>query len=159
MPRWGDSMDRARWIWAAALLVAIVATVGSLSLTGIGPTGWRGLGRYPCELCWYQRILMYPLVLVIGIGLWRRIADLAWLVLPLSLLGLAVASYHLAIQRWPFLEPAQCFVGSCTYPDPLFDGLVTVPQLSWIAFAMISALAGAAVWTRGIAPLKAAARS
>ena len=51
----------ARLPLAAGTLVAIVATTGSLFLS-------LGLGLVPCELCWYQRILMYPLVIVLGVA-------------------------------------------------------------------------------------------
>jgi len=132
---------KVRYFWAAALLVSVVATLGSLSLSGIGPIGWRGFGYFPCELCWYQRILMYALPLVIGMGMWRRVKDLAFFVLPLSILGLLVASYHILIQARPDLEPGQCFVGSCTASETLFGGLVSIPQLSFIAFLLITLFA------------------
>lgn len=131
----------ARAMWIAALVVSLVATIGSLSLSGVGMLGWRGVGLFPCELCWYQRILMYPLPFIIGIGLWRRDASLAWLVLPMSVLGLLVASYHVLIQFNPSAEVGECFVGSCATIDWRFLDLLTVPQLSAIAFALVTAAA------------------
>lgn len=123
---------------AAALVVSAVATVWSLSLSGIGPTGWRGQGLFPCELCWYQRILMYPLPVVLGIALWRRDVRAALYVLPLATLGFLVASYHVLLQANPALEPQQCYVGSCTAIERIFLGF-TVPQLSLAAFALVAA--------------------
>lgn len=133
-----------RALWACAWLVAAVATVGSLSLSGIGPLGWNGLGMMPCELCWYQRILMYPIPVVVAAGLATRQPRLWATVLPLSLGGLLVASYHLLIQARPSLEAGQCFVGSCTGGDLLFGGIVSVPQLSFSAFLLVSAIGFAA---------------
>lgn len=132
--------------WAAAFLVALVATVGSLSFSGIGPTGWRGMGLFPCELCWYQRILMYPLPAIIGVGLWRRSRDLAYFVLPLSLLGMLVAAYHVYIQAFPEGEAGQCFVGVCSAVDWMLLGRLTIPQLSFVAFLFISVFGAVAHW-------------
>ncbi|MHB8893193.1 MAG: disulfide bond formation protein B, partial [Candidatus Limnocylindrales bacterium] len=69
--------------WAQAL----VATSGSLFLSEV-------LGYPPCVLCWYQRIAMYPLVAIIAVAILRRDARLHLYVLPLSLVGLAIALYH-----------------------------------------------------------------
>lgn len=63
-----------------ALLAAWVATCGSLFFSEV-------LGWLPCVLCWYQRILMYPLAIIIAIGLLRRDDRLHLYVLPFSLLG------------------------------------------------------------------------
>lgn len=106
---------------------------------GIGPTGWDGLGLFPCELCWYQRILMYPIPAILGIALWRRDERVGLYVLPLAFLGLAVASYHVALQANPALEAGQCFVGSCSVVDRTFFGL-TIPKLSFLAFLLTAAL-------------------
>lgn len=106
---------------------------------GIGPTGWNGLGLFPCELCWYQRILMYPIPAILGIALWRRDERVGLYVLPLAFLGLAVASYHVALQANPALEAGQCFVGSCSVVDRTFFGL-TIPKLSFLAFLLTAAL-------------------
>ena len=133
--------DGARAWWWMALAVATAATLGSLSLSGIGPLGWRGLGYFPCELCWYQRVLMYPIPLVVGVALARRARGFAWIVLPLAVAGFLVATYHVLIQANPALEAGQCYVGSCVGGDLLFGGLVSVPQLSWAAFLLVAALA------------------
>ena len=114
----------------AALVVAAVATAGSLYFS-------IGLGLVPCDLCWYQRILMYPLVPFIAVGLWRDDA-LAPYVLPLSAGGFGVAAYHNYIQMTPATS-------SCTGEVPCgvvqysFQG-VTIPQMSLVAFGIITAL-------------------
>jgi disulfide bond formation protein DsbB len=114
----------------AALVVAAVATAGSLYFS-------IGLGLVPCDLCWYQRILMYPLVPFIAVGLLRDDA-LESYVLPLSAGGFAVAAYHNYLQMTPA-------TGSCTGEVPCgvvqysFHG-VTIPQMSLVAFGVITAL-------------------
>ena len=129
----------ARRLLLAAFAVSLVATVWSVSLSGVGPTGWRGFGLFPCELCWYQRILMYPLPLLLGIALWRRDDRVGPYVLALAALGFLVAAYHVVVQAFPAAEAGECFVGSCTSVDRRFFGL-TIPQLSLTAFAMLLAL-------------------
>lgn len=109
-------------------LVALVATTGSLYFS-------LGMGLVPCDLCWYQRILMYPLVPVIGISLLRRDQVRSY-VLALSVPGFLVALYHNYLQ----ITPA---TGVCTSEVPCsvvqyrLHG-VTIPQMSLTAFALIT---------------------
>jgi disulfide bond formation protein DsbB len=117
-------------------LVALVATAGSLYLS-------LGLGLVPCELCWYQRILMYPLVVVFGVALTERRRTVYRTALPLSVLCASTAAYH------PWLQISasgpQCGVGgSCAAVLLRVFGL-TVPNLSLLAFGLVSAV-GAALW-------------
>lgn len=118
-----------RRVLAGVTLVAVVATTGSLYFSEVA-------GFVPCDLCWYQRILMYPLVVVLGIAAYESHAGVWKTALPLSSLGMVVAAYHSYIQ----LSPTQtCRVGGgCggIYWDPAF---LTIPRLSLAAFALITA--------------------
>lgn len=129
----------ARTLLGGAFLVSLVASAWSLSLSGIGPLGWTGSGFFPCELCWYQRILMYPLPVILGIGLAARDPRAALYALPLALAGVLVAAYHVLLQANPSLEAGQCFVGSCAIVERTFFGFA-IPKLSLVAFALVSAL-------------------
>ena len=73
-----------------ALIVAWVAMLGSLYFSEVA-------GYVPCALCWHQRILMYPLAGLLALGLLRRDPHLPYLVIPFSLLGQIVATYHYLI--------------------------------------------------------------
>ena len=116
------------WSTATAL-VALVATSGSLYLS-------LGLGLVPCELCWYQRILMYPLVVVLAVGAIERRAGVYRTVLPLSALGGAVAAYHSYIQIAP--TSGVCSVGGgCSAVQLRVLGL-SIPNLSLVAFVLIT---------------------
>jgi len=126
-----------RRLLAGAWLVAVVATLGSLNYQ-------YGLGLLPCELCWYQRILMYPLVVVLGYATLIDQRDAHRLILPLSLPGVAVAAYHSYLQTTPTLQCS--FAGCGRVQFRLFD-LLTIPNQALIAFLAISAV-GAAVWAR-----------
>jgi disulfide bond formation protein DsbB len=120
---------QTRPLLAFATLVAIVATGGSLYLS-------LGLGLIPCRLCWYQRILMYPLVVVLGVAAYEGRSGVAMTVLPLSVLGTAIAAYHSYIQIAPS-GGAQCTVG-CGLVQFRVLGLA-VPNLSLLAFLLITA--------------------
>ncbi|HUN08199.1 MAG TPA: disulfide oxidoreductase [Aggregatilineales bacterium] len=116
-----------------AWVQALVATIGSLYFSEV-------MKFVPCVLCWYQRILMYPLVLVIAVGILLRDQRLRVYVLPISILGLAISLYHNLLQYEVIPEAiTPCTAGvSCTTPWINWFGFVTIPLLSLIAFSIIS---------------------
>ncbi|MDG5778006.1 disulfide bond formation protein B [Haloarculaceae archaeon H-GB2-1] len=120
---------------ALATLVALVATAGSLFFSQV-------LGLIPCELCWYQRILMYPLVVVLGVAAVEERANVARTVLPLSTLGIAVATYHSFLQTTT--NQSTCAVGACGSVQYRILGL-TIPNLSLVAFVLVTVAVGL-VW-------------
>ena len=119
----------------ALTFVASVATAGSLWFS-------LGLGLVPCTLCWYQRILMYPLVVVGGVAVVEGRGRVWRTVLPLSVGGVAVAAYHVYLQIHP-AAAGSCGIGeSCAAVQyPMAGGLLTIPRLSLAAFLTITALA------------------
>jgi len=121
-----------------ALLVAWVATLGSLFFSEV-------MHFIPCRLCWFQRILMYPLALVVPIGLLRRDRGLPLYVLPLTALGILVSGYHLLVEHGVVRESTACQVGaSCAIRWINWFGFVTIPLLAFTAFILIT-LASSAV--------------
>ncbi len=94
----------------------------------------------PCVLCWYQRILMYPLVLLIAVGILRKDKHLYQYILPMSVLGMLVAFYHILLQNGVLPESiAPCTIGaSCTVKYTGYFGFITIPVLSFTAFAVIT---------------------
>jgi disulfide bond formation protein DsbB len=128
-----------RTLLALLTLVAGVATAGSLYFS-------LGLGLVPCELCWYQRILMYPLVVVLGVASLDVSARVYRTALPLSLLGVVVAGYHTVLQVSPSVGGTCSIGGGCaSIQYALAGGLVTIPRLSLLAFAIVSLGLGALV--------------
>ena len=119
-----------------ALLAAWIAMCGSLYFSEIK-------GYVPCTLCWYQRILMYPLTVVLAVGLLRRDWHLPYYVLPLSLLGLGTSTYHYLLEKTDiFAGSSACRQGvSCTTQWINWFGFVTIPFLALIAFLIISIMA------------------
>jgi disulfide bond formation protein DsbB len=123
-----------------ALLAAWVATLGSLYFSEVA-------GYIPCTLCWYQRILMYPLALLLAVGLLRGDEHLPVLVLPFAVPGLGLALYHYLLEKTDlFSEGAVCTAGvSCTIPWINWFGFVTIPFLSLLGFLIITLMAIIAV--------------
>jgi disulfide bond formation protein DsbB len=115
-----------------ALLAAWLATCGSLFFSEV-------LGWLPCVLCWYQRILMYPLAILIAIGILRRDDRLHLYVLPLSLFGACVSLYHYLLIKTDWLPPPTCVAGiPCTVEYLNLFGFVNIPFLALTAFLIIA---------------------
>jgi disulfide bond formation protein DsbB len=116
-----------------ALAAAWTATLGSLYFSEV-------LKFIPCSLCWYQRILMYPLAVILLIGLLRRDRAVFYYVLPFSVAGLFVSSYHYLLQKTDlFTQSAVCDAGiPCTTIWINLFGFVTIPFMALTAFLIIS---------------------
>lgn len=119
----------------AAWLVSIVATVGSLYFSEVRLF-------VPCGLCWYQRIMMYPLVILLGIASYRQDRSIVRYALPLTLLGGSISIFHYLEQKVPgFRPPSICRTGvPCTTEYINWLGFITIPFLALIAFTLITIL-------------------
>ena len=117
----------------AAWAVALVATVGSLFFSEV-------MGLPPCVLCWYQRVAMYPLVLIIATGIIARDARVRAYALPLCVAGLAVAVYHNLLYYGVIPETlTPCSEGaSCTERQIEWLGFVTIPLMGAASFAAVA---------------------
>lgn len=120
--------DEIRGTPAAVLGLVISggATAGSLALS------W-GLGLEPCELCWFQRIFMYPLPILIALGVAWGDDQIRRFVGVLAGLGAAISVYHLVVQWVPG-------AGTCSLDNPCsarifeFLGFVSIPAMALVAF-------------------------
>lgn len=132
-------IDMTAWIRTYSLygawLIALTAMVGSLYFSEIA-------GFVPCELCWYQRILMYPLVLLLGIASYREDRFIVWYTLPFSISGIFVSLFHYLQQKVPWFSQIEvCSQGvpcSGQYINGL--GFITIPLLALVAFLLITFL-------------------
>ena len=117
----------------AAWIIALTATVGSLFFSEV-------MQLPPCVLCWYQRIAMYPLVLVVGAGIVLRDWRMKYYALPVCLSGLAIAIYHNLLYYGIIPDSiTPCTQGiSCTSVQIEWLGFITIPLLSLTAFSIIS---------------------
>ncbi len=122
----------ALWL---AWVVAAVATLGSLFFSEVSHF-------IPCRLCWFQRIAMYPLFVLLLVGALRKDARATfWYAFVFPLVGAGVAIYHLYIEAHPEAESAGCKMGvpcSTKWIDEF--GYVTMPMLSLTAFAVVFVL-------------------
>lgn len=124
-----------------AWLQAIVATLGSLYFSEI-------MKFPPCVLCWYQRICMYPLALIIPVGILKGDKKIFLYVLPLGLIGLVISFYHNLLYYQIIPESlAPCVAGvSCTTKFIEWFGFVTIPLLSCVAFTVITVCMGVYIY-------------
>lgn len=118
------------WAW----FVALLATAGSLYFS-------EGVNFAPCQLCWYQRIAMYPLVVVLGVGMLRN-EGAAWRYgLPLAVVGFLISVYHVWIQYHPGAAPSTCGTGApCSMRYLAVFGVVSIPVMAGAAFLLVIAL-------------------
>jgi disulfide bond formation protein DsbB len=119
----------------AAWLIAAIATAGALFMSEV-------MGLTPCVLCWYQRIFMFPLVLVLAAGLFPLDARVVRYALPLAVLGLFVAAFHVLLTAGYLPEHlSPCTQGvPCGTAQVRWFGFVTIPLLSLVAFLSVCAL-------------------
>ncbi len=110
-------------------IVACIATILSLYLGEVKRV-------IPCTLCWYQRIAVFPLVIILGIAAWRKETTIISYVLPLTLLGLIISAWHLLILRFPALLFA-CQDHMCSIHHA-FIGYVTMPLAAFIGMIVIN---------------------
>lgn len=123
-----------RFALSFGFLVALMGMVGSLYYS-------EGLGFAPCELCWIQRIFLYPQVVLLGMALLRRDRRIAPYSLALSALGLVVAAYHHYLQLGGSpLVPCTASGASCTLRFVWEFGYITMPLMSATAFALLVVL-------------------
>jgi disulfide bond formation protein DsbB len=117
----------------AAWIPALLAMIGSLYYSEI-------VHYQPCTLCWYQRIAMYPLVLILGIAAWRRDLGVRIYAIPLAAVGAAISAYHYLLEWFPALDTGACTVGiPCTQVWFRQFGFVSMPLLALIAFLLVIA--------------------
>ena len=109
-----------------ALVISGGATVGSLFLSEV-------LDQVPCELCWYQRIFMYPLPFLVGVALIRKSRDVGLGAIVLAGVGSMISIYHLVVQWVPG-------AGTCDLDNPCssrileFLGFISTPAMALTAF-------------------------
>jgi disulfide bond formation protein DsbB len=118
---------------AGAWVAATLAMVGSLYFSEVA--------HYtPCTLCWYQRIAMYPLVLILAIAAWRRDLGIRRYAIPLAAVGAVISVYHYFLEWFPDLDTGVCSAGiPCTQVWFREFGFISLPFLALIAFLLVIA--------------------
>ena len=125
-----------RLLIALGLVLALVGMLTSLYFSDI-------VGYAPCVLCWYQRICLYPLVVIFAVALIRKDNLVHYYALPLSLIGLFISVYHNTIYYIARFTPQNTISAcsttgvSCTSRYIEWLGFITIPLLSFLAFLAI----------------------
>ncbi len=119
-----------------SFVVALIATLGSLFFS-------ESAGFLPCKLCWFQRIFMYPLVIILGISFLRK-ENISKYVIALAAIGGSISLYHYGLQVYTTLTKVSAVcdaTGVSCASDYIFQlGYVTIPMMALTAFLMIIAL-------------------
>ncbi len=118
---------------AFAFIVSVVATLGSLFLSEIAHFT-------PCKLCWFQRIFMYPQVLLLGIAAFKNDYSVRNYVIPLSVVGAGIAIYHYLLQMSPLPLPCTDEIANCALKQVAAFGYITIPMMALTAFLLILSL-------------------
>jgi disulfide bond formation protein DsbB len=129
------------WVFAfGAWLIASAATLGALFFGEV-------MKLPPCSLCWYQRIFMFPMMLILPFGLFPFDKNVIRAVLPLAGFGGLLAALHVLIVEGIIPERvAPCRQGvPCSETVAEWLGFVTIPLLSFVAFVAIVALLSLAI--------------
>ena len=124
-------------LWLA-WLVAAVTTAGSLYYSQVAHFT-------PCALCWYQRIAMYPLSIVLLIAALRNDRRIAWYVVPVATIGALFAAYHTQLQTFPHQHSSFCTLTEpCTVRYVWEFGFVSLPFMALSAFVFVITMTAAA---------------
>jgi disulfide bond formation protein DsbB len=115
-------------------MIALAATLGALFIGEV-------MGQAPCILCWYQRILMFPLAIILAVACFRSDPGVWRYALPLAVIGLLIAAFHM-LQYVGIIPTAltPCTAGgpSCSGEGMTILGGLPIPALSVVAFTAIS---------------------
>lgn len=116
-----------------AWIIALVSMVGSLFFSEV-------MQLPPCLLCWYQRIAIYPLVLIIAVGIISHDKRMKNYALPLCLIGLVISIYHNLLYYGLIPESiTPCREGvSCTSRQIEWLGFITIPLMALTAFISVA---------------------
>jgi disulfide bond formation protein DsbB len=126
-----DLGDTALWL---AWVVAAVTMAGSLYYS-IGPPQY-----VPCELCWYQRICLYPQAVILLVAALRRDRKVWTYVVPVLAVGATIAIYHVQLQAYPKQQTFCPTLTPCTTRYVWEFGFVSLPFMALSAFVFIFAL-------------------
>ncbi len=130
---WGSDPDWTLLFFA--WLIAFTSTLGSLFFSYV-------MEFPPCVLCWYQRICLFPLVIILARGLFPLDCHVVKYALPLTACGWLLAAYHgLLYAKWIPVSMQPCAKGiSCTEEYIELFGFLSIPLLSLIAFTALMAI-------------------
>jgi len=121
---------------AVPALVTSVSMIGSLYFS-------EAVGYRPCVLCWYQRIAMYSLAIVLVIAAVRKDRAVRPYAMALAGVGAVIAGYHWLLERWPSIDTGSCSADApCSVPYFAVFGFVSLAFMAFCAFATVLVFLG-----------------
>lgn len=134
-------------LYTLIFLQALAAVAGSLYFStygdplaniAVGSLFPADAGFPPCILCWWARILMYPILVISGVGLLKEDKNFVQYVLPLSFAGILLEIYHYSLQKLPIVNIQPCTLHNpCEAMSVNYLGFITIPFLCLVAFVVI----------------------
>jgi len=114
------------------LFIALAGALGSLYFSEI-------MGLTPCVLCWYQRIALYPLVIIFSVGIIKKTYEAWSYAISLIVAGLVIGFYQLLLVYGLIKESSTtCSFGvSCAKVDWTLFGFINIPLLAFLAFIVL----------------------
>lgn len=118
-----------------AWVISVIAVLGSLYFSEI-------MQFEPCKLCWFQRICMYPLPILLGMGVFRNDYNIIPYTRVLSMIGMLISMIHYLEQKVPIMKNlVLCTIGvPCSGQYINWLGFITIPFLALIGFSLINIL-------------------
>jgi disulfide bond formation protein DsbB len=145
--RWSPAIARRRdavvaVVHGPALWLAAAVGVGSV----VASLYYSEIANFaPCSLCWYGRIAMYPLALVLVIAAFRDDRSAGWYAIPMAIAGFGINLYNYALHVFPELDSRACSVTvPCSTPYVWEFGFISIPFMGLGAFALVLLLLGVA---------------
>lgn len=126
-------MEKTKWlVLVFAWTLSLIATMGTLFFSEV-------MKLPPCSLCWYQRIAMYPLLVILTVGILTHDSKVTRYAAPFTILGLLLSGYHNLLYYGIIPEAlTPCTQGvSCSSRQIEWWGFITIPLLSLIGFSLL----------------------
>jgi len=122
-----------RYYREISLTVVSAATMGSLYFSEV-------LGWDPCPLCWYQRIFMYPMLVLFGVAIILQKDSVEDYTLPISIVGMGIAGFHYMVQMVDEVQSAGCSVAdiACETTHAVHFDYITTPLMAFTAFTVVA---------------------
>ena len=115
-----------------AWLISFAALLGSIFVE-------EYFGYIPCDICWYQRVCMFPLVLILFLASYKQSAKVICYIFPQIIIGILLSLYQTLLPMFPSLIPSGICSSdvSCSNNQQIGLGFLSLPILSLLAFALI----------------------
>jgi disulfide bond formation protein DsbB len=129
-----EKSDKKVYLLLGQFIISVASIFGSLFFSEV-------MKFPPCNLCWYQRIFIYPIALIVLIGLYLKSEDTNKFLTPFISLGLLISIYHNLVYYKVILVIVPCTESApCTAQQLNYLGIITIPLLSLVAFVTLLVL-------------------